>query len=133
MGKKPKKKEKIPKKSSEKKAKMGRPTVFTPAKKALMLQAIEDGLTRNYAAQLVGIHPETLRLHLQKDSSFLDEIRVSEASAIYGLIPLVKEQNGAWKLLKNLGKESYRDIIDIGFDESKPLTIKGQDGESEEI
>jgi hypothetical protein len=107
----------------------GRPSVMTDDRKEAILEALRDGMPQRYAAHLVGIHHETLRLYLERDLGFLAKCNVAKAIGIGGLVQLTKEQNGAWKLLKNIGKEEFKEHIDISYDESKPITIHGTDGE----
>lgn len=112
---------------------VGRPSVMTPDRKEAILEALRGGLPQRYSAHLVGIHHETLRLYLERDVDFLARVNVAKAIGISLFKGLTAEQNGAWKILKNIGRDEFRENIQIEYDESKPITIAGDDGEPDEI
>lgn len=111
----------------------GRPTLFTEETKKKILSHLEDGLPRKLACNLVGMHHETLRVHLKKDLDFLAEIEQSQAIGTRKLHFLVLQQKGAWKILKNVAPDIYKEHIEISYDESKPITIHSLDDDSEAI
>lgn len=122
-----------PEELEEYKNPVGRPSVMTDERKEAILEALRGGLPQRYSAHLVGIHHETLRQYLEKDSDFLARVNVAKAIGISLFKGLTAEQNGAWKILKNIGKEEFKENIEIHYDESKPITLAGDDGEDDEL
>lgn len=104
---------------------VGRPSVMTDERKEAILEALRGGLPARYSAHLVGIHHDTLRKYLERDLDFSARVNIAKAIGIKGFKNLTAEQGGAWKILKNIGKEEFKENIDLSFDESKEIILGG--------
>lgn len=120
-------------KKSQRKSNAGRPTLFTEETKKKLLTHLEEGLPKEVCADLCDMHHETLRQYTIRNPDFLAQMQHAEAIGIRRLHALVLQQNGAWKILKNVGKKYYKEHVEVHYDESKPITIHGIDEESEAI
>lgn len=98
---------------------------MTDERKEAILEALRGGLPARYSAHLVGIHHDTLRKYLERDLDFSARVNIAKAIGIKGFKNLTAEQGGAWKILKNIGKEEFKENIDLSFDESKEIILGG--------
>lgn len=76
---------------------MGRPSKLTPERVEIIAQAIEDGLSRQSAANMAGIHKATLQDWLAKGlggeegfTDFSDRVGVSDAKFEAGAIQEIR-------------------------------------------
>lgn len=67
-------------------AKMGRPTVFTPDTKDLILEYIEAGRSNHEACRMVGVDASNLYLTISRDPEFRDRYERAKAGAVDALV-----------------------------------------------
>lgn len=101
---------------------MPKKSIVTEQKKKELYQALEEAMPLTYACDIIGIPRRTVYDYMSKDNVFRTQIELAKAKAIRGLVKLTAKQNGAWKLLKNLGKEEFK--------ECDSLELSGKDGEA---
>jgi hypothetical protein len=111
----------------------GRPPKFTEELSNKIVADIAQCVPLRYASQMHGITYETAMSYYNSDSVFRKKCDAAKAASVRGLVALTAKQSGAWKLLKNLGKEEFKEHVEISYDESKPITIHGIDDDSEAI
>lgn len=98
--------------------------VLTEEKRKQLYKALEDGISITYAANLIGVGKSTIYDHMKANEDFRIEVEIAQAKAIKGLVALVRKQKGgAWKLLKSLGKEDYKDHHEVTNVEKEPIKI----------
>jgi len=102
---------------------MPRTSIINDQKKAALLAAIKEGMPVSYACDLIGIPRQTIYDWIKRHESFRYEINIAKAVAIKGLIGEVKEQKGSWKLLKNLGKEEFKEHVEVEYTNPMPVVI----------
>ena len=107
---------------------VGRPTKADLETRRLIIDALRKCMPFTYACDLVGIHRTTGYNWLKSNKSFSIEVAIAKAEAIQGLVALTAKQNGAWKILKNIGKEQFKEQIEITEEYRHTLTIKAPDG-----
>lgn len=91
---------------------------ITEQNKLDICKALEEGLPLLLACDLVGVKRRTCHDHLDKksprfDASFCSRVAIAKAVAVRGLVALTKEQNGAWRLLKNVGREFFKEHVEV--------------------
>ncbi|MCB0423041.1 MAG: hypothetical protein KDD13_00240 [Mangrovimonas sp.] len=114
---------------------MSRPVEFTDKKKQALCDAIKEGMPFSYACDLVGVSRTTAYNHMDKtkdvyDEGFVSQMAVAKAMAVRGLISLVKQEKGAWKLLKNIARDEFTDVsknIHVGDEEGAPIKMIVED------
>lgn len=67
-------------------AKVGRPTVFTPDTKDLILEYIEAGRSNHEACRMVGVDASNLYLTISRDAEFRDRYERAKAGAVDALV-----------------------------------------------
>lgn len=67
-------------------AKMGRPTVFTPDTKDLILEYIEAGMSNHEACRMVGTQPTNFYLTLSRDPDFRQRYETAKSAAVDALV-----------------------------------------------
>lgn len=67
-------------------AKMGRPTVFTPDVKDLVLEYIEAGASNSDACNMVGVEPSSLYATLNRDPEFAERYVQAKAGAVEAMV-----------------------------------------------
>ena len=67
-------------------AKIGRPTVFTPDTKDLILEYIEAGMPNHEACRMVGVDPSNLYLTISRDPEFRERYERAKAGAVDALV-----------------------------------------------
>ena len=67
-------------------AKIGRPTVFTPDTKDLILEYIEAGRSNDDACRMVCVDPSNLYLTISRDADFRERYERAKASAVDALV-----------------------------------------------
>lgn len=67
-------------------AKRGRPTVFTPDTKDLILEYIEAGRSNDDACRMVGVDPSNLYLTISRDAEFRERYERAKAGAVDALV-----------------------------------------------
>lgn len=63
-------------------ATMGRPTVFTPDTKDLLLEYIEAGMSNPEACRMLGVQPSGLYLSLSRDPEFRERYEHAKAASV---------------------------------------------------
>lgn len=91
---------------------MPKATVLTMQKREELYKALKEAMPFNYACDLCGIPRRTAYDYLKKDETFRTQVELSKAIAIRGLVALTSKQSGAWKLLKCLGKEEFKEVLE---------------------
>jgi hypothetical protein len=66
--------------------KVGRPTVFTPDAKDLILEYIEAGYSNTAACQMVGVDVSNLYLTISRDPSFRERYDAAKLAAVDALV-----------------------------------------------
>lgn len=112
---------------------MPKATVLTEQKKKALCDALRECMPLSYACDLVGVPRRTVYDHMGKDEAFRTQVDIAKAVAIRGLVEATNKQSGAWKLLKNLGKEEFKEIVEYRVDESTPILIAGDGDDGEQI
>lgn len=116
----------------------GRKTPLDDARKQEgLFEALRKAMPLSYACDLVGVPRQTVydRMnpkHASFDEAFRTKVAVAKAEAIKGLVALTGKQNGAWKLLKNLAKEEFKEHVEIK-EESKHTLLLDTGEDEEEI
>ena len=67
-------------------AKIGRPTVFTPDTKDLLLEYIEAGMSNHEACRLLGVQSQNFYLTLSRDPEFREKYDTAKAAAVDALV-----------------------------------------------
>jgi len=67
-------------------AKVGRPTVFTPDVKDLILEYIESGMSNQEACQMLGHPHQNFYLTLSRDPEFRERYEQAKAAAVEALV-----------------------------------------------
>lgn len=113
----------------------GRPTKDNPDKRALILDAIATKkMPRYLAAKFARIHRDTLSSWLDKDPEFLAEIEQAEAQAAHGLLQVVtQDSNGAWKVLKNIQPEYFKDEVQVQQTNQFMISLQHPNGQATSI
>lgn len=107
--------------------------VLTLEKKKQLYKALENGVSIRFAAALIGVGKTTVYKQMEVDPVFGTEVRIAQAIAVEGLVAQVrKSKGGAWKLLKNLGKEDYKDHHEVTNLNPEPIKIVVEDYRVEE-
>jgi hypothetical protein len=63
-------------------AKVGRPTVFTPDTKDLLLEYIEAGMGNDEACRMLGVGPQNFYLTLSRDPDFRERYEAAKAASV---------------------------------------------------
>lgn len=92
---------------------MPKQTILTAQKKEELYQALTEAMPLSYACDVIGIPRSTVYAHMKEDDAFKTQIELSKAIAIRGLVKLTAKQGGAWKLLKNVGKEEFKEHVEV--------------------
>lgn len=113
----------------------GAPSKDTPAIRQIILDAIAKRKMPLYLAAAYGkISRETLRVWMRDDPDFLAQIEYAKAEAAGELIDKVSsDSNGAWKILKNLQAEHFKDEVEVKETHHTILTLEAPDGRTSEI
>lgn len=86
-------------------------------------------MPRYLAADYAKISRETLRQWMAKDEDFLAQVHYAEAIAAGSLINKVCEDgSGAWKVLKNLKPEYFKDEVSVQQTNSYVIELQRPDG-----
>lgn len=72
-------------------AKVGRPTVFTPDTKDLLLEYIEAGYSNKRACQMLGVDVSNLYLTQSRDPEFRDRYEAAKAAAVDAIVDEAQE------------------------------------------
>lgn len=72
-------------------AKVGRPTVFTPDTKDLLLEYIEAGYSNTRACQMLGVDVSNLYLTQSRDPEFRDRYEAAKAAAVDAIVDEAQE------------------------------------------
>jgi hypothetical protein len=67
-------------------AKIGRPTVFTPDTKDLILEYVEAGLSNHEACRMVGVAHQNFYLTLSRDAEFRERYELAKSAAVDALV-----------------------------------------------
>lgn len=111
----------------------GRPIKFTDEVAEKIVQEVKNCVPLRYAAPIHGVSYDTARLYYNSDPVFRSKVDAAKSASVRALVGLTLKQTGAWKILKNIGKEEFKEHVEVSYDESKPITIHGIDDESESI
>lgn len=84
-----------------------------PKLRRVILDALAECMPFNYACDLAGIDRETGYRWMRKDKAFAAQVAIAKATAIKGLVDLTAKQSGAWKLLKNLGRDEFQERVEV--------------------
>lgn len=112
---------------------VGRPPVLTPALRETILDALRKAMPLSYACDLAGIDRNTVYNEMKRDRNFSAQIAIAKAEAIKGLVSLTAKQGGGWKLLKNLGREEFKEHVEVEQNETHRFVIDPGDGEPDEF
>jgi len=115
----------MPEIEETKKKKNGRPPSITARQLEDLCEALEEAMPLSFACDLVGLPRQTVYDTMKRDAGFRTKIELSKAKAIRGLVKLTAKQQGGWKLLKNLGKEEFKEVLEH--------EVSGKDGEAFQI
>lgn len=108
---------------------MGRPTRITDQKKEQLFEALREGLPISYACDYIGIPRQTIYDWMKRNDDFRTQITLNKAIAIKGLVALTSKQGGAWKLLKNLAKDEFKEHIEVEENSTHTFVLETGDGE----
>lgn len=72
-------------------AKVGRPTVFTPDTKDLILEYIEAGMSNSAACRMVGVDASNLYLTISRDPDFREKYEAAKAAAVDAMVDEAEE------------------------------------------
>ena len=97
----------------------------------ILLDAIRKGMPISYASDIAGIDRQTVYNRRDADEKFSAELRLAKAEAIRGLISLTAKQSGAWRLLKNLASDEFKEHIEVEQKATMTLVVDTGDGEEE--
>lgn len=91
---------------------------LTAQQKEAICEALRQCLPMAVACDLIGVNRRTVYDHLNPnskryDQAFFSQTRIAKATAIRGLVKLTAEQNGAWRLLKNIGKGYFKERVEV--------------------
>ena len=111
----------------------GRPSKNTDERRSIILEAIQNKMPLYLAANYAKLDRTTLHRWIRQDVEFATQIEWAKAKAAGVLIDKVaSDSNGAWKLLKNLQPDYFKDE-QIQQTNQFLIQIKGSDGKSETI
>jgi hypothetical protein len=86
------------------------------------------------AAKFAKVTDETVRNWMRDKPDFLAQVEYARAVAAGSLIKKVTEDsNGAWKVLKNLQPNYFRDEVEVHETHETIITIEGTDGRQSTI
>lgn len=108
---------------------MPKKSVITDQKKMELYQALEAAMPLSFACDLIGIPRQTVYAWMQTNPAFKTQIDIARAKAIQGLVEATGKQGGAWKLLKNLGKEEFKERVEVAGKLEYAEEVELPDGE----
>ena len=121
------------KKKSESNANpVGRPRKDAPEIKRIILECLKEGVAFKYACNLAEIDKTTGYRWMEEDPVFATQCHAYKAMAIRMLVSKVTEKD-AWKILKNIGKDEYKEHVNVVVDESIPIDVELPDGSTDSI
>lgn len=93
---------------------VGRPTKKTPEKMAEIIRHLRDGLPKELACNISNVGYRTFRTWVSEDEDFRQRVKVATSTAIADLMKEVRsDRGGAWKLLKNIGKDYFKENVEV--------------------
>lgn len=115
---------------------MPKKSILDDRKKKELCEALKKAMPMTYACDLVGVPRQTVYdkinpKHASYDDAFRTQVAIAKAEAIRGLIALTGQQNGAWKLLKNLGKDEFKEHVEVKQESTHSLLLDTGDDEEE--
>jgi len=110
---------------------MPKKSVITDQKKEALFQALRDKLPLSYACDIIGIPRQTVYDWIKKNELFRAQIAIAKSQAIRDLVETTEKQGGAWKLLKNLAKEEFKEHVEIKEEATHQLFVSVDDDEQE--
>jgi len=111
---------------------MAKKTSLTQEARAAILEALRKAMPLSYACDLAAVPRRTCYDEMERNFEWRTQVYTAKAEAIRGLVALTGKQGGAWKLLKNLGREEFKEHIEQHF--SEELTdVLSASGTEEEI
>lgn len=124
----------MPKEEKKKKRGGGRPPSITARQLEQLCEALEEAMPLSYASDLVGLPRQTVYDTYKRDPNFRAKIEIAKAVAIRGLVKLTAKQQGGWKLLKNLGREEFKETMEheLTGKDGSPLTLVIKDFRNED-
>jgi len=102
---------------------------ITDQKKEELFEALRKALPVTIACDLIGIPRQTVYDWMKKNDAFRTQVNICKAEAIRGLVAMTGKQGGAWKLLKNLGKEEFKEHVDITSEQRVMFEVDAGDEE----
>ena len=113
------------------KKKPGRKPIRDEATRSGILEGLRNCLTFKYACEISGVSRDTGYRWMDEDKDFATQVAIARASAIKGLVGLTAKQNGAWKLLTNLGRGEYQERVAVEIEAQGTLHVTDDSGQEE--
>ena len=134
--------EKAAPKSVKKKAKKKAPKKYitgpehgnskqTEAARNIIISSLREALPFSYSCDYAGIDRQTGYRWMESDKEFAAQVAIAKAYAISSLVADTRRQSGAWKLLKNIGREEFKEHVEIKQESELTLILDTGDGEEQ--
>ena len=78
-----------------------------------LCDALKECMPLTYACDLVGLPRQTVYDWIKRDDKVRAKIEVAKAAAIKRLVTGTEKQGGSWKLLKNLGRDEFKEHVEV--------------------
>lgn len=108
---------------------MPKESVLTVQKKLELCQALAKRLPLSYACDLTELPRSTVYDAMKNDEGFRTQVAKAKAQSIHYLVDLTEQQSGGpWKILKNIGKEEFKEHVEIVYTANEEEELVAPDG-----
>lgn len=111
---------------------MAKKTSLTQEARKAILEALRDKLPLSFACDIAKVPRQTCYDLMNSDYTWRTQIAHAKTVAIRDLIESTNRQGGAWKLLKNIGKEEFKEHVEHAVSVTQGDMIEDADGKLEE-
>lgn len=108
--------------------KPGRPSKYNEERIKILLECLEEAMPIEIACRYAKITPPTFHNWMNSQENFFMQVEYARSRAERLLIKETREQNGSWKILKNIDPQNFKDDPVVVFNFEAKETIKLANG-----